>query len=103
MFSVFSGLVCLLICFLCLLGWSVSGGIFSDMGLSFLGWSIRVFWVDVLGLFFLVGLFVFFGFLLCVVLGFYFLHWSVLCFLSCCALCFLEVRLEFHVDFFNPP
>ena len=36
-FSVFFGLVCLLIDFLCFLGWSISDGIFSTMGLCFLG------------------------------------------------------------------
>ena len=69
-FSVFSILVCLLIHFLC-----------------FLGWSISVFWVDVLGFFsFLVGLFAFSRLLFCAILGFYFLRWSVLSFLGCCIL-----------------
>ena len=35
LFSVFSNLVCLLICFLCFLGWSVSGGIFFVLNLCF--------------------------------------------------------------------
>ena len=69
-FFVFFGLVCLLIHFLC-----------------FLGWSISVLWVDVLGFFsFLVGLFAFSGLLFCAVLGFSFLCWSVLSFMDCCIL-----------------
>ena len=51
LFSMFSGLVCLLIRFQFFLGWFVSDGIFSVVGLCFLGWSVSVFWVDVLGFF----------------------------------------------------
>ena len=39
----FSGLVCLLIRFLFFLGWFVFDGIFSVVGLCFLGWSVNVF------------------------------------------------------------
>ena len=42
-FSMFYGFVCLLICFLFFLGWCVSDGIFSVVGLCFLGWSVSVF------------------------------------------------------------
>ena len=81
LFSMFSGLVCLLIRFLFFLGWFVFDGIFSVVGLCFLGWSVSVFWVDVL------GFFLFWLVCLCF-LGCYsgFLHWFVFSFLGCCIL-----------------